>query len=283
MKSGFALLSTMISIVLGSILLGTTFLMYNNIGRTTGAIQKISQEDLREAVIMSRMQKDFLGLATMWSSELDQDDADQSGSQDGNMENPYFYSVNQGGSLDYLTFITTSSLAPYASTSSKFVRVVYRLQSDPNEQGRYRLMRKEMSEVSKMISDDAMLSGSFSELARGIRSMQMHYYYFKKQTNQVSGQSMDSGEDALTETSEWNPENEDNGDQAEKSVPYGVKVDITFMDDNDREHTISFRIDIVSDLSVSISNMQSQGSAQDAAPAQQAQPQAAPGGDDVDA
>ena len=174
MRSGFALISVMISLVLGSILLTTTFVMYNNIARSSRFIQRVSAADTSDVVLINRMQKDFFGIATMWNSESQTTDDDQTSSQTGDMENQYFYSLNNGQILDYVTFITTAAMSSYVLNSPEFVRVIYRLEAEKSAQNSFRLLRKEMQTVSKIVSNEDIREGAFSEVIGGIRSMKVY-------------------------------------------------------------------------------------------------------------
>ena len=263
LKQGFTLLSMLVSMILGSILMGSMFTIYNGISRSVTLVQRIANEDTREVVIIDRLQKDFLGLATMWNSKPVKSSSGDSAPTPaepakGDIENKYFYSVNKGEALDFLTCITTNPLYSYAEIRPHFIRVVYRVEADPLQNGFFRLMRKEIATVSDKVTEEDLKGGVFSELARGVRSIKMHYYYFKKpEEAEVKAQA--NGKEvppSLEEISEWDPNDEKMKEKISGVVPYAIKIEMLFEDNNGKQKEVNFRVDILSDVSLNVTSPQ---------------------------
>lgn len=257
----------MISMVLSTMLMSAAFMIYNSIGRTSKFIKRIADEDGREVLVIKRFKQDLVGFSAIWHvasdiKSVNQQEAAASSSE--GMENKFFYSVNKNDSLDLLTFVTTSALPSYASNGPRFVRVVYKLDADPLNEGLYRLMRKEMKNVTDQIFDNELRSGAFSELASGVRSVSMSYYYFKQQEEgQVQAQGEEQAE-PMNKLSEWNPENKDTQEITKGSTPYSIKVDMMFENKQGRQTSTSFRVDSVVNSSLKISSVQPSPPAADA-------------------
>jgi hypothetical protein len=93
----------------------------------------------------------------------------------------YFYSINKQTNLEMMTFVTTSALQSYGTTQDRLVRVVYKLEQDPAHEGNFRLMRKEIFNVTESIDEQALKAGKFYELAANIGSLQTTFYYIDQQ------------------------------------------------------------------------------------------------------
>jgi hypothetical protein len=268
MKAGFSVVAVLISMMLGTVLMTTVFSIYNSISRTARFAQRVSHEDVRQAVIVERLQKDFLGIAAVSNSDATGDDSTAQGSSGSSddIEGKFFYSVNQGESLDFLTFITTSSLPAYGESRPSFIRVVYRVESDPNRAGLFRLMRKEVPKISDKVSETDLKGGVFSELSYGISAIKMTYYFFKKSgdssAQSASGAASSAEKTAaaaqkISETAEWNPADETMKNSGAVTVPYAVKVEMSFKDGETVAKDLDFRIEILSDVSLALGSFQS--------------------------
>ena len=258
MKKGFALLSMLVAMILGSILISSMFMIYNGISNSVNFVQRVSSADTREVVIIDRFQRDFLGLATMWNnlqtkSNNGEPAASSTATSKDEIKNKFFYSINNGDSLDFLTCITTSRLSSFDDIRPYFVRVVYRVESDPLRKEFFRLMRKEIATVSDKVTEEDLKGGFFSELAYGIRSIKMHYYFLKKsEETTVKAQAVgQSSSRSFEEISEWNPNDEKMKEKTSDIVPYAIKIDMVF-EDNGKQQEVNFRVDIFSDVSLGV-------------------------------
>ena len=266
MKSGFSVIAVLISMMLGTVLMTTVFSIYNSISRTNQFVQRISHEDLRETIIVERLQKDFLGIASLSNGDAQNDEANAQGSsgKSDDFEGKFFYSVNQGESLDFLTFITTSSLPTYGETPPRFIRVVYRVESDPAREGLFRFMRKEVLNVSDKVTDTDLKGGVFSELSYGISAIKMTYYFFKKESEAQSKSSTGSSQknptastQKISEVAEWDPSDETLKEAGATTVPYAVKIEMSFKNSETSTTDLDFRIEILSDVSMTLGSFQS--------------------------
>lgn len=247
-NSGFSLLSTLVSIILGSMLMSTMFVMYNNIGRAARFVKRISLSDTRTFVMVDRMQKDFSGMTTMWEastqSQQEKEKEVVAQAEDAFLENKIFYSKNKGDRFDYLTFITTSALSAYAEAALHYIRVVYRLEPAVDDQTGFRLMRKELSPVSGKMSEEDLQGGIFSEVAGNITNMTVKYYYFnkeQKEKKEVKTQAVDTGQGSSVNTLvEWDSSNEDLKSKAAQLYPIATEVTVTFQD----KESLQFRLDV---------------------------------------
>jgi len=274
-KAGFSLLSTLVSIFLGSLLMSTMLVMYNNIGRTARFVKRVSFSDTRRFVMIDQMQQDFAGMTMMWSgsSEEDKEKEVVAQAEEAFLENKIFYSKNKGDRFDYLTFITTNSLLSYADVKPHFIRVVYRLQASEGEKVGFQLMRKELTEVSDKMSEEDLKGGVFSEVAGEIANMSMNYYYFNKQNEEaVKAQAMDTGTGyPVNSLSEWNSESEELESKAAQLYPIATEVTVSF----GGEEPVQFRLDVPATISVvpTIPQSKTSSQSQESATATSEQPQ----------
>lgn len=253
MKSGFSLVSVMVSMALSTILLSAVFMIYNSIGRTSKFVKRVAGEDLQEIVFIKRIKQDFLGISTLWNVNKAADKTGQQSSAE--IKNAYFCSINKDGILDFLTFVSTSSLSSYGSNPPRFVRVVYKLDSDPLNEGMYRLMRKEVVEVSGELSDKQLKSGAFSELVGNISSIQINYFYVKKQDErQAQAQGLEE-ESLIGRMLEWDPEKKETQKITKDSLPLLAEINVTFGKQK-RKINAKYKVDILVDASVKISPVQ---------------------------
>jgi hypothetical protein len=257
-KPGFSLISILISMTLSTMLMTAVFMIYNSINRTSRFIKNIADQDNKEMVLIQRLKKDFRGLSALWYTKNDGTDSEE---QDANassdkIDNNFFYSCNQNNSLDFLTFITTSVLPAYASNGPKFVRVVYLLQADLERPGLFKLMRKELMDVSGEIIEKDLKSGSFSELANGIKTIKMNYFYIEKADDEVVQAQAGNIAEPIKTLTDWDFKNKETESITKNAAPYSAQAEITFENEKAQTTTINFRIDILVNAFIKISAVQ---------------------------
>ena len=281
---GFSVVELMMVMAVSAIMMTILFGIYNQVMGNAQKIERCVVQDAQILTLENRLYKDFIGISAIWFTQSDLDkqraakDAkdivgaiNQQSQQIKKKSSSYFYSINKQSNLEMMTFVTTSALQSYGATQDRFVRIVYKIESDPHYQGNFRLMRKEILNVTEYIDDEALKAGKFYELAGNIGSFETTYHFVDVQElkKQQKAQSEKDGAPALKSDStenkqlirsvkEWkeekkkkekeqktNDQKEDLDDLGGALVPKIIELKISFGLRNDpgaREYKLSFYI-----------------------------------------
>ncbi len=184
MKQGFSSLELIMSMAISAIVMTSLFEIYNQITRNMMRIDRFVFEDTQLLTLKNRLTQDFAGLSSVWFTQAEVI-KQKAATKVAKTENPAaaeknkvalcFYSHNKDAHLDMLTFVTTAALQSFGAIQQRYVRVVYQVQPDPVQEGFLRLMRKEIIAPTENIDEMALQSGTFYELARGIKKIDMTY------------------------------------------------------------------------------------------------------------
>ena len=256
-NQGFTLIELVVGLMIGSILLTSSLAIYQNIAKSTTIIQKITSNDTRAMILKDRFAKDLIGISMLWftpkkyeamkkkttsSSSAKAKDSQNSDSENEEAENKkedtiakdennfFFANNNADGTLDTLSFVTTSALQIYGSNNKSFVRVVYFLKKDQKLENSLSLMRKEIdpTELNKELLKN---SGVFYELAGNIKHCSFEYGFINKIT--VVNKNEKQNANKPTEISwvkEWNEKMDKSQSSTQKPIaPKFIKIKITFM------------------------------------------------------
>lgn len=284
-QRGFSVLELVMVMAVSAIVMTSLFEIYNQVMNNAQKIERCVVQDGQVLTLEQRLYKDILGMSAIWftQAELEKQRAAQSAKdvpgstesqQPEKKSSSYFYSINKQNNLEMMTFVTTSALQSYGTTQDRLVRVVYKLEQDYLHQGNFRLMRKEILNVTESIDEQALKTGKFYELASNIGSLQTTFYYIdqqelqKQQKAQAEKEDKTARQQANTETKqlissvkEWKEEkktekdkNKSTGSQEEQAkeddlggalAPKIIELKISFGrvgDLVDREYKLSFYI-----------------------------------------
>ena len=156
MKLGFSLLEFVIGMMIGSMLLTQTFIIYNGIAKSAQKTQKYTTIDTQLIITQNRLQTDLNGLCPLWFDKHAIESNQKNNNSAGDAKEPqreekaeqqatpeqkeknqpklFFYAQNKDKNLDYFTFVTTNALQMYGSESSPLIRVIYRLQPNKKQE-----------------------------------------------------------------------------------------------------------------------------------------------------
>lgn len=185
MKSGFSSLELIMTMAISAIIMTSLLEIYNQVTRNMGRVERFVFEDTQVLALKNRLGSDFAGLSAIWFTQGEVEtkmlmDGEKMPAPEKRKRSNYFYSVNKDKHLDTLTFVTTSALQSYGGTQDRFIRVLYQVEEDPNNENLFRLMRKEISMPTENIDTQALENGKFYELAHGIKSIEMVYELIDK-------------------------------------------------------------------------------------------------------
>lgn len=185
MKQGFSSLELVMSMAISAVLMTCLFEIYYQISRNMTRVERFVFEDTQILTLQNRFSKDLMGLSGVWFNQSVKDKNEPVQAKtftDNQQKSNYFFSSNikNSSNLGMLTFITTNPLRSYGKTNTAFVRIVYKLEPDPNNKNLFRLMRKEIQNPTENIDEQDLKLGTFYQLAWGIESLQMTYYLVDK-------------------------------------------------------------------------------------------------------
>ncbi|MBP6870275.1 prepilin-type N-terminal cleavage/methylation domain-containing protein [Candidatus Babeliales bacterium] len=177
-QPGFSALEIVMVMAVSAIMMTALFEIYNQVTRNMRRVERFVFEDTQILALKNRFGKDIDGLSSIWyPQKKQQGDAEKkSGEEDKQIKSKYFYSVNKDGHLDTLTFLTTNPLQSYGFMHDRFVRVVYQVENDPEYEGLFRLMRKEIRPAHENMDQKSLGQGKAYQLVGAIKSIEMLYY-----------------------------------------------------------------------------------------------------------
>lgn len=215
MKSGFSSLELIMAMTISAIIMTSLLQIYNQVIRNTMRIERFVFEDTQVLTIKNRLDHDLAGLSAIWFTQeqvenqqakvlkIDQKNSSQKQvRKEAKKSSTCFYSANKENNLATLTFVTNNPLQSYGSALDRFVRVVYRVENDPQREGMLRLMRKEIKMPTEIIEDEILQKGTFYELAFGIKSLEMTYQFIDKTELQKQAQAKKSSADEATKAAQ---------------------------------------------------------------------------------
>ena len=197
LKSGFSLLELVIGLLISTILITISFMIYQQIARSTQFTQRITTNDTKVMILKDRLQQDLLGITPLWfipskydamtkqaktsstneeSLETDTEKKTDTTKKedDTQKEHNFFYSQNnQDGTLNLFSFITTSAMQTYGTPKRLCVRVVYLLKKDATK-NIFSLLRKEIA-PEEFNNTTATSSENFYEIASLIKSCSIEF------------------------------------------------------------------------------------------------------------
>jgi hypothetical protein len=187
MKSGFSSLELIMVIMVSTIIMSTVFEIYYQITRSMQRVDRFVVEDMQIFALKNRLQKDLSSMNAIWftqgaveSKELA--DGKQANAPEKRKRSNYFYSVNKKNSamLDVMTFVTTGSLMSYGATQDQFVRVVYKVEENPLQEGTFCLMRKQINFPCENIDKESLDKEKFYELISGFTELTVKMTFIDK-------------------------------------------------------------------------------------------------------
>lgn len=262
-KKGFTLIEFVISIMISSILLTAVFTIYNQIGRSINIIETITTDDTKIMIIKDRLQQDINGLSPLWFTKEEYEkiknkdkatepQAKQEQHDESIKAKNFFYAESKNEQFYFFTFTTTNAMQLYGNDNKRFVRVVYMLKQKQNDENSFKLMRKEINNISDFDKKEILEKGSFYTIADDIKKCHFSYGFIdqpkpKQDKNSANDKKQEELPDKPAEIkwpSEWGvvPEKtKRNGYQP--TLPEFVRLKITFnqkRDNDEKNHEIYF-------------------------------------------
>lgn len=281
-KPGFSLIELLVASLIASILGTLLFTAFYQINRFVPVIDNRTTIIEKAALLNAQLEKDFAGIivpnefydrqpktkekapvetdakkADTQKKEADQKNKKQEETEEKDQKKKkplekIFYSVNKGGMLDQLSFLTTSSLQVYwgpkaGSAKPRIVRVLYKLKENPTtKDGKksYSLTRKE----SPKLEFDEIEKALEYVLVDNIKSLTMDYTAVliepeKKPATNRGQKPAQKPEIEIKQLSEWKEKTqkeETEKDQNQKQmplVPQVISLDLSIWDKTKKRGT----------------------------------------------
>ena len=253
MKSpGFSMLEIIMVMAISTIIMTCLFQIYNQTARNMNRVQRFVFEDTQILTLKDRFEKDVSGLSAIWFKQAELETLlaqkeQKEPPKDFKKRSFYFYSTNKGDHFDTLTFITTNALKSYGKTFDRFVRVVYRLEADPENKDLFRLMRKEICPATEFVDEKTFNTGRFYELIGGIKTIDISYYLvdrvalnkqFQADKNKKNDDTAASGDQeekkqVVRLVKQWRP-----AESVEKSADKDVSKDVSHDESKDEKEDL---------------------------------------------
>lgn len=266
---GFSLLELVIGLLISTILITISFTIYHQITRSTQIIQRITSTDTKIMIFKDRLQQDLLGISFLWftpqkyetmtKKTKDEKDTEENKSKDNSptksnnqeRDNDFFYAANnQDGTLDLVSFITTSAMHTYGNNNKMFIRVVYCLKKDQSSEHKFLLLRKEMT-AEEFNLEAARSSGTFYEIASQIKKCSIEYGFLNQITSKPKDEKNAQKSDNTAEISwlnAWHSKQEKTDSATHKTLlPKFIKIKIIFAQEKtaqEQEFELLFSIPI---------------------------------------
>lgn len=219
-QPGFSLLEFVISMMISAILMTASLTMYNQISKVTTKIQQTSSLDSTTLILYNRLNLDLQGICSLWFTpehyeklaELQKTDQAEIKNQlhtkqqvTTNERNNYFFALNNNDQLDVMTFVSNNPLPTYTEEQVRIVRIVYILEPDLAHPSKFKLMRKEINNVSPNFDRTTIKEGKFDQIADNIIHCSAMYGFIDQPPKQRSPDK----ELTITWTSSWGNANKD--------------------------------------------------------------------------
>lgn len=258
-KKGFTLIEVIIGMLISTLLLSAAFTVYNQITKSINIIQNITTDDTKLIILYDRLQQDFTGIAPLWFTKKQYEQAKKGTAKENNEEqaeqvaknkdqdiehNNFFYAINKDNNFAYFTFITTNAMQMYGSDNKRFVRVVYQLQAESNKENTYRIVRKEINKITpqfdkKIIEDQK----DFYTIASNVKKCFFEYGFIdqakpkeKKSQAKEKPKQEDKKPAQIAWHKEWGVVREDTKTNEYKpALPQYIKMKIVFANQQDKE------------------------------------------------
>ncbi|MEX0940270.1 MAG: hypothetical protein WDZ41_02840 [Candidatus Babeliales bacterium] len=252
MKPGYTIIELILVLLLGSLLLSVLFTSFFQINRTSVVAEDIMDLNTRISILNNQLEKDFTGIFVPLQAieELKKEPekkVDQEKKKAGlqkkevaTKEKPkplkdVFVSTNQAGNLAELTFITTNPIRVYehaenAIINPRIVRVVYRLEADPEKKGSFNLTRQEGGELEfSAYKPTAPKKIKKYKLIDNIKEFKIIFKVPKKSDEKAKQETV-----TFETLSEWKP-TIDKPDQKKPKIPNFIQCTVTFWDNQFEE------------------------------------------------
>lgn len=179
LRNGFILLEVVFSLVIGAILSLLLFQSMGSLSKTYQKIFSVSSVQRRFTLVQEQFERDFSGIIAPKISledERDQDKKEKEESENEKKEEkkaevktggektkpkmyrvPHvFFSKNDGkGNCIQLSCLTTNPVNMYGQQTPRLVRVVYRLEPDPEHEGLFLLARQQSENLDFKAFEDS--------------------------------------------------------------------------------------------------------------------------------
>ncbi len=272
LRNGFALLEVLFAMIIGSML---SFILFQSIGSMSKTYQKIysvSSVQRRFTLVQQQFERDFSGVTAPKISLQDERDpnkkeksgddkkeekkAEVKSGKEKPKEKIYrvphvFFSKNDtNGNCVELTCLTTNPITMYGQQTPRLVRVVYRLEPDPEHKGLWLLARQQSDNLDfEAFSEKAKDVVRKFTISDGIEKLKISFLISQKPEKESKSLTEENKKLAkkekkknvkekreFKEVKDWPYfENEEEEKKSKRpSYPTLIKVEMTFIDEQKR-------------------------------------------------
>ena len=202
MKKGYSLTEVMFGLLIGVMLSGIFFESLTSINKVFARVVATSSWQRQIAFMQQQFENDFSGMSVTPSKEqLEPEDLEEEGEKKDVEKNKkeieekekstfksFIFEGTTTGLVNLMTFITTNPLLSYRQPSARLVRVAYRVVSDPENQGKFLLVRQQSEELVLKKFEAATKKETIKpgqvpirsyEMVRGIESIKFEFFIEK--------------------------------------------------------------------------------------------------------
>lgn len=246
-QKGFSILEFVISLMISTMLMTAALTIYQQVSSSSKKIQNITSKDISLMILEKRLTDDLLGLSPLWfnkenitnteqakNNSKEQSSAKEQTKDPNTEKNNFFYAQTQNNQIDFITFISTSTLHSFTSPRLYIARIVYMLQPDQDKPGFFILQRKEEKQISNEINLQKIKDGSFYTLIKNIKNCSLEYGFIDISPEKRSQASQDDWK--MKWVQQWGKEQEQKKtSESEKEeyvpkLPDVVKIKITIQE-----------------------------------------------------
>ncbi len=202
MKKGYSLAEVMFGLLIGVMLSGIFFESLTSINKVFARVVATSSWQRQIAFMQQQFENDFSGMSVTPSKEqLEPEDIEKEGEKKDSEKNKkeqeekekstfksFIFEGTTSGLVNIMTFITTNPLLSYRQPSARVVRVAYRVVPDPENQGKFLLVRQQSEELVLKKFEAATKKETIKpgqvpirsyEMVRGIESIKFEFFIEK--------------------------------------------------------------------------------------------------------
>jgi type II secretory pathway component PulJ len=246
MKKGFTPLEIMIALAIATLLGGLLMQSLYQLTNTLMRVDQASALDMRVIVFKNLLEKEFAGAFVPELLPIEQEKKEESVAQESGKKEDVktvtpekaFYSQNNNGQLELLTFITCNPLTVYNMAKAHSARIVYTLAADNSMPGSFVLIRKEISDI---MQKEYQSSKGFIVIT-GIKSLTVEFLAApeaadKKQEQKGQEKTVESVKKEFKKFDAWGQQQSEQQEQALPALPQFISMQLVLYNQNKTEST----------------------------------------------
>jgi len=245
MKQGFVLIEILFASAIASLISISLFAAFYQANRSTQILDNIIEAHTNIIILSNLMEKDISGAfipLQVYEDKKNKKEGDKKTDPDEKKSKPaltkIFFSSNQNGMLDILTFITNNPLQGYwddetGSLKPRIARVVYHLREEKGigSKKSYALYRQESSNLDfEAFKKDAAQPVREYQVVDRIKKLSVSY------TQEITKKEQTTNGEKVTKeykkVDDWDTDEPGavNKDTVVSKLPYSVSIDVAFWD-----------------------------------------------------